>query len=274
MSSTLIREFVKQVISEGEAAAACQYEKVVIRALRKSGLVGRIRRAACADSHRADADIRIGDEFHYVEIKSNSHAQMGGGSIGYSNVDQKFYPAGKNLDISDSIADALNEQHDTSLIHGLNNLLAFLSKANKREFTQVPISGFSRESWIRAEQRRMVQPINRTFTSEMEVITNHYLKKDTHYIQIGGAGLFRLGDANPANLPIPVLQGCVQLELRIGKSGENKQTQTAGLRVQARLLLRTTSPYNLDDPESCAELIAKMEKRKSRTKRPSTSLSI
>lgn len=266
MSLTLLEEFVKQVISEDADAAACKYEKVVISSLRKSGLVGRIRRAACADSHRADADIRIGDEFHYLEIKKDSHAQMGGGSVGYSSVDKRFYPTGKNIDFSDSMADTLNEQHDTSLIHGLDGLLSFLSRVNKREFTQIPISGFSQESWQRAEQKRLIQMINRTFTSDMSVITEHYLKKDTHYIQIGGAGLFRLGESNPANLPIPALQGRVQLELRVGKSGKSKSSQTAGIRVQARLLISSTSSFNLDDPESCNKLLQSIRPNRRNTK--------
>ena len=104
----------------------------------------------------------------------------------------------------------------------------------------------------------MLLPINKTLEGDMDVISNHYARKQTHYIQIGGAGFFRLGEANPANLPLPILNGKVQLEVRIAKGGP----PAAGLRVQARLLTKSTSPYTLDDPESVKAMLDVTKKQK------------
>lgn len=117
------------------------------------------------------------------------------------------------------------------------------------------MSGFSAEAWEDARNFGLLQAINRTFKSDISVIAQHYARKDTHYIQIGGAGFFRLSDENPANLPVPSVQGSVQLELRIAKSGDSGNVSKAGLRVQARCQTTNTSPYTLDDPESVKRML-------------------
>lgn len=249
----LLRETIRAILSNHqleEQVSPQDYERVVIRALKKAGAAGRIKRATTHDAWRPDADIRIGDEFHYVEVKANGRAQMGGGSVSYR--DGGFQAAGLNFEMSQDIADLLNDLNDSSLRNGIERLLTFLS-SRSRQFTGVPISGFDDAKWERAIARGMLLPINRTFESSVDAIAQHYARKSTYYIQIGGAGLFRLGDANPANLPVPKLEGKVQLEVRLARAGGKP---TAGLRVQARLLARNASPYTLDDPESVAQLVA------------------
>jgi len=199
----LLRETIRTILEHyvlEERVKPQAYERAVIRALKQAGAVGRIKRATTHDAWRPDADIRVGDEFHYVEVKANSHAQMGGGSVSY--VDGRFEAAGK--------------------------------------------SG-------------MLLAINRTFESDVRTIAQHYARKNTFYIQIGGAGLFRLGEANPANLPVPVLTGKVQLEVRLAKAGK----PTAGMRVQARLMTGAMSPFTLDDPESVRQMLTQRPRRPS-----------
>jgi hypothetical protein len=250
----LLREYVNELLLEFDA---CGYERSVIKALRVAGVQGHMKRAACNDANRPDADIRIGNSVFYVEVKANSHAQMGGGSVGYSLKDKRFYPVGQNRDLSTMIVDLLNQIHDTSLQKALNTLLKHLSRHAGRQFTEVPVSGFTIDSWNEVKDFGLLQAINRTFESSIDVITQHYARKDTFYVQIGGAGFFRLGEANPANLPIPVLDGRVKLELRLAKAGdvEGATTSKAGMRVQARLYAKNTSPYTLDDPESVKKML-------------------
>ena len=77
-------------------------------------------------------------------------------------------------------------------------------------------------------------------------------------MQIGGAGLFYL-DENPANLPVPKLEGEIDIELRAGRSGSTLNAagvrRVSGLlRAQARLKFKGESPISLDSPSGIAKL--------------------
>lgn len=255
----LLRETIRAILEHDLLEARVDpkaYERTVIRSLKQANAVGRIKRATTHDAWRPDADIRVGDEFHYVEVKANGRAQMGGGSVAYR--DGVFEAAGLNIEMSQAIADLLNDMADSSLVRGIERLLTFLSTRSK-QFLGVPISGFDDSRWERAIDRGMLLSINRTFQSDVDVIAQHYARKNTHYIQIGGAGLFRLGDDNPAGLPVPKLKGRVQLEVRLARAGGKS---TAGLRVQARLLAGNESPYTLDDPESVKAMLRAVRRRR------------
>jgi hypothetical protein len=253
---TLLRETIRAtlehylLVERKKKADALAYERVVIRALKDAGICGRIKRAAAHDSWSPDAEMIVDGRFHFVEVKKNSHAQMGGGSVAYR--DGWFEAAGKveNIEASQAIADLLNDVNDSSLHRGLERVMAYLS-TRAHVIDSVPMSGFDEERWRRAEARGMLVPINRNFASDVGAIARHYERKNTYYIQIGGAGLFRLSEANPASLPVPVLMGRAQLEVRLGKAGK----PTASLRVQSRLLTVNASPYTLDDPDSIRDML-------------------
>ena len=94
---------------------------------------------------------------------------------------------------------------------------------------------------------------------DAEFICEHYRKKGINYIQIGGAGLFHMGE-NPANLPIPKLEGAINLEVRAGRSGSRKgkdgiERVSGGLRVQGRLQFDGKSNYTLESVESIKEMM-------------------
>lgn len=255
----LLREYVDAVLLESDSGA-CRYEAAVIRSLKLAKASGHIKRAACHDSSRPDADIRVNDEIFYVEIKSNGRAQMGGGSVGYSTQDREFFATGVSREFSQMMADVLNDVNDSSLHRGLATLLKSLSRSAGRKLVDIPVSGFDAAAWEEVRDFGVLQAINRTFESDVSVIADHYARKDTHYIQIGGAGFFSLGGSNPAGLPVPPLEGRVQLELRMAKSGDSgRASSKAGLRAQARLLTSNQSPYNLDDPDSVRALIKATE---------------
>ena len=65
---------------------------------------------------------------------------------------------------------------------------------------------------------------------------------------------------NPANLPIPKLEGQIDIEIRAGRSGSKKNASGVAvvsglLRAQGRLRFQGQSPYTLDDPESVRAMI-------------------
>lgn len=251
----LLQQRIKSLLREYKQNASCGYETTIIKALKLSDAHGRIKRAACNDSTKPDADITIDNEIYYVEIKMNSRAQMGGGTIAYSLKKKEFSPTGQNLELSSMISDLLNDLDDSSLHKGLSTLLQHLSRSSNKKLTSFPSSGFSAEAWNDAKDFGLLQAINRTFNGHMNTIVDHYANKNTHYIQIGGAGFFRLGDHNPAKLPIPKLSGKVKLEVRVAKSGNIGSVSKAGIRVQARLITTNKSPYTLDDPNSVSSLL-------------------
>jgi hypothetical protein len=113
--------------------------------------------------------------------------------------------------------------------------------------------------WTTAKVAGLLKPINAKIRKDTEFIANHYKKKGIHYIQIGGAGLFYLSE-NPANLPIPKLEGSIDIELRAGRSGskvnaDGVKVVGGGLRAQGRLKFNGVSPYTLDDPKSIESLL-------------------
>lgn len=116
------------------------------------------------------------------------------------------------------------------------------------------VSGFpvtcSKKAWDDAVTRGLLSQLNATIKHSVEIITRHYEKKNTHYIQIGKQGLFHMG-SNPLGLPIPKLSGEVNIEFRMAHHGAkpNKEVGervTADYRAQARMLTRVKSPFSLD----------------------------
>jgi len=91
-------------------------------------------------------------------------------------------------------------------------------------------------------------------SAKSSFIIKHYNKKQVYYIQVGGAGLFYMGK-NPLNLPVPELQGDINIELRVGYGGSGgKPTVSAGIRLQGRLRTENVSNFTLDDPGSIQAL--------------------
>lgn len=251
----LLLEYITSILTEDATAPSCRYEALVIKSLKSAGIAGHLRRAACSNSLRPDADVRINGELHYVEVKSNSRAQMGGGSVGYSLVDKEFFPAGINRELSETLAGFLNDINDSSLHKGIKNLLTFLSRQSTKDFDRIPMSGFDATTWKQAVDNGLLLTINRTLEGSIHTIAAHYAKKNTFYVQIGGSGFFRLSEENPANLPVPILNGKVSIELRVAKSGDQGESSKAGLRAQARLVAKNSSPYSLDDPDSIKKML-------------------
>lgn len=259
----ILRETIRAVLEQyvlEEDMDPLKYERLVIRCLKDAGICGRIKQASAHNAWKPDAEMVVNDDFHYVEIKSSTRAQMGGGSVAYS--DGMFFAAGTNIEMSQAMADVLNDTHDTSLRRNIDTFLRLLS-GRRRSYDSIPISSIDEERWKALKAKGALKNISRTFNSGVEAIAQHYARKNTYYIQIHGAGLFRLSEANPANLPVPVLTGRVNLEVRLGKS-KKPSNNTAGLRVQARLITKSTSPYTLDDVDSILNMLRSKPKRRSR----------
>ena len=214
------------------------YETTVIEALRVAGIAGEIQEGAGASAAAADADFVVDGKRYLLEIKKDADAQMGGTSVRYNRGEFEI--------VSDSV-----DASTASLI-----IAALKSKAIDIDFLLTAIGAekfpttCTKEEWTAAKDKGLLQPINSKVKKDTSFIINHYKSKGIDYVQIGGSGLFYL-DKNPANLPIPKLDGEIEIELRAGRSGSSLnaagEKRVSGLlRAQARLKFKGESPITLD----------------------------
>lgn len=274
MSNTQTTKLLKEVVKlmvEGSGGAT--YEERVLGAIASCGASGKIVTVTGSDATLPDADITINGKIYNVEVKMNGNAQMGGGSVGWSN-EQGFFATGKDhvKEEVQPIADMMNSEEGEQVVKAIKRFIKFLNANNEgigKKITGFPMSGFLVSAWDEAVAQGLLVPLNVKIEDDIEFVFRHYAKKNVHYIQIGGKGLFYMS-SNPANLPVPQLSGRNILEFRASRSGSGgKPTGAdAAFRVQARLKIDKTSPYTLDDPNSIAELLNVVgRKKRARSKR-------
>jgi len=254
-------------LDEKMSAGGFAYEAAVIKALMAAKAAGNIKKGAGASAAAADDDMNIFGNIFDVEIKLNRDAQMGGSSVRYNKA------GGINL------VKNLEEDTEALLIKAvksrkkeLNELLDFLAqqdpdRVNSRAI-KFPMT-CTKEAWTNATKAQKL--VNTRVPLTAAFIAKHYAKKGIFYIQIGGAGLFYLSE-NPANLPIPKLEGNVVVEIRSARSGSRvissgDRVVGAGIRVQGRLKTKNQSPYTIDDPKSIKKMLEHVQDKKAAAKK-------
>lgn len=218
------------------------YENVVIDALKFAGIAGNILEGAGASPTGADADFVVDGETYLLEVKKDAVAQMGGTSVRY--IDGEFEVVSDTVDPGTSglIVAALAQKRGA-----IEDLLAAIGGE------KFPTT-CDKYTWTVAKNKGLLKPINTKIKETTDFIVEHYKKKGIDYIQIGGAGLFYL-DKNPAKLPIPKLEGEIDIELRPARSGSvlngaGVRRVSGSLRAQGRLKFTGHSPITLDSPAS------------------------
>jgi hypothetical protein len=83
------------------------------------------------------------------------------------------------------------------------------------------------------------------------VVFDYYADKDTHYLQIGGSGLYYMKE-NPSEMNVPQFNGTLKLRIRTKKAGS--ETNSHGTQYNYRFTTAlqvdtapTPSPVNLDN---------------------------
>lgn len=250
---------LNDVLQEAASSGGFAYEGTVIKALKRAGVQGNMTGGAGASAAAPDADFNVFGTIYPVEVKLDSRAQMGGSSVRYAR-------GAKSI----SLVKELEPETAITLIKAvkgkksqLDALLTFLLSQEPNEInsraTKFPCS-VTKDAWTLASKNNLL--VNVKLNSTTGFIERHYAKKGVHYIQIGGAGLFHL-KKNPANLPVPRLDGEIQIEIRSARSGSKKLSSGfrvvgGGIRVQGRLKTKNISPYTLDDPKSILEMLKHM----------------
>ena len=229
------------------------YEKQVIVCLKEAQINGNISESAGSSSVGVDADFKINGKIHNLEIKLNSNAQMGGTSVNVGGGHDCY-------NIHKPVDDAFLEKAILEAVKcnwgSIQLLLRFVRDTEGKDKGQFPLRCL-KSTWEAAAKNGLL--VNDKIPFDTSFICKHYSKKNTNYIQIGGAGLFYMQE-NPANLPVPKLEGQIVIEMRTGRSGSKllatgERVVGAGLRLQGRLKTDNKSPYTLDNVESINELL-------------------
>jgi hypothetical protein len=223
-----------------------EFEQQVIDTLIAAGVCGTITEGAGASAADADADMMVNGVRHLIEVKQDAKAQMGGTSLKFNG---SFEVVGKGVseETVGAICTEMNKKRGE-----IKNLLDFIGADS------FPAS-CEKKVWDEAKEKGLLVPVNTIVKRDAQFICDHYRKKGIHYIQIGGAGLFHMGE-NPANLPVPKLEGAINLEVRAGRSGSRKgkdgvERVSGGLRVQGRLQFDGKSDFTLENVESIKKMI-------------------
>jgi hypothetical protein len=216
------------------------------------------------NAHDNDLKLSLLGKEIEVEIKANAAAQMGGTSFTYDMATRELKSV-KPLP-QDDLSVILSETEN--LYDHFDNLISFLKQSEPVNYhgknTGFPLA-ITKESWTVARDNGLLKPINTKIKRTTDFIHNHYAKKGVNYIQIGNAGFFYMKE-NPLNLPIPQLEGEINLEFRPGRGGatarefEGKTYKFAGvgLRIQGRLQFKGKSEYSLDNKDSILAMLAKI----------------
>lgn len=245
--------------------AGIVYEKNILNIIRPlqtlDGLMILNEFSGGFSAHGSDLELLLkGDRFN-VEVKKDLKAQMGGGIIDYDFMTNELIPKGSLLFMDEIVLEKILELAETK-IFALNEYISYIENLDENFDKYNPISGIPIKANIlhraQAKEAGLLKNINGTFSMDTSFIENHYNSKNIYYIQIGGAGLFYMGK-NPNNLPIPRLEGIINIEFRLGYSGtkyglDNKY-RAANLRAQARMVTTVSSPYTLDDKKSIEKLL-------------------
>jgi hypothetical protein len=229
-----------------------EYEQKVIRCLIEQNINGNITSGAGSSAASADADMKIGDQIHKLEIKMNTKSQMGGTSISYqpdNKAEKKFFV------VSDTLDEELVSKIEEAVIPMEKDLKVFLEAVGATKFP----ASVDKLKWKKAKNEGLLKPLNAKVKATTQFIHSLYEKKGVYYIQIGGAGLFYLSK-NPANLPIPQFQGEIDIEIRPGRSGSKINSDgislaSGGLRIQGRLKFDCKSNYTLDNDNSIKKML-------------------
>jgi len=239
-----------------------EYEQVVLEAIREAGIPGNMTEAAGASNAVGDADFRIAKKVHQVEIKLNKNAQMGGTSVSYLyNCLEMELLNDVEPEVTEMIFQAVEAQEEK-----LDALLRFFAQEWDPTIHSFPVT-VPKTIWTQAQNDGLL--VNSQIQTDVnKFLAKFYRNKGVNYIQIGKCGLFHLG-RNPAKLPVPKLNGTINLEIRTARSGSrmNKglgcKVATGAIRVQARLKTKNVSPYTLDDVNSIKTMLSLQKKTRS-----------
>ena len=239
----MIDQQVDKLITEGPASAKIiKYEQDIIDSLSAAGIVGNIL-VADANSNGPDGQFIIDGKPYDLEVKENTNAQMGGGTVRYypGNPDgERFRLANpEKMDEQGWVATrAILKEKEDDILAWVTALIdparPASSKWRNEDGTFVPgktALGFQTtyRKYQDAKKSGLQNKASAGFgklplrKAPPGFIDKMYSFEKIYYIQVGGKGLYYMG-ANPANLPVPHFDGEITVELRPRPAGREGTT--------------------------------------------------
>lgn len=220
------------------------------------------------DNKVADLYINVNRQRYGVEIKLDSRAPLG--QAAKVTFDNSNFNIAKSGDFS--VDDVVGRSIVAALVpkrSAAKDFVDFARKTPPKEFHS-KIKGFPLmcivDTWNAAKEAGLLRKLNTSVKADLSVVYDYYASKDVYYIQIGGAGFFYL-KKNPLNLPIPQLEGKVNIELRLKSAGSKDRVGlgitvcTGSYSASPRLATRNISPYSLDNKEDLITLFSPKEEK-------------
>ena len=272
-------------VDETVGAGGQEYELNVFNTMKQSGApgldVGNKPAAGFSRYGAGDIEATLNNKPFNIEVKLNSKAQMGSGSINYNRSTGEFVPTAGLRESSDNGDLILILATATTKKAAIDAYLDVLAKIEPVELHSVYAAKgvpfvASKAALLNLKTQKLLAAINAKLKLSSDHIARLYNKKGVFYIQVGGAGLFYLG-SNPLNLDIPKFEGEANIEIRLKPAGDSTgatsraftkkagseeliQARTVGLICAARFLSTTNSPYTLDDVNSINKLLNSKQK--------------
>lgn len=213
----------------------------------------------------ADLYINVNRQRFGVEIKLDSRAPLG--QAAKVKFDGNSFSIAKSGDFSvdDALGRGILEQLNTKR-GAAKDFINFVKTYPPKEYHS-KVGGFPImciiDAWEAAKEGGLLKKLNASMKAPLTVVYDYYDAKNCQYIQIGkGAGLFYL-KSNPLNLPIPQLQGQVNIEMRLKSAGGKARVGlgitvcTGSISASPRLATRNVSPFSLDNKEDLIKLFSK-----------------
>ena len=204
--------------------------------------------AGC-DNTKPDMVLFIAGQNVNIEVKESVRSQAGGTSLRFDGNEFEFVKPIAGID-ENKVFEILNNKKE--------DYLRFMEYHNVKN---IPFTT-TKDLWTKSVAEGLLKPTNCSIDCDISFIENHYNKKDTYYIQIGGKGLYYMSK-DILGLGLPRLSGDMKLEIRPTRSGSklNKagiRVSGATLRAQARILNIVKSNFNLESIETIEMLTKKI----------------
>lgn len=215
----------------------------------------------CFNAHEPDLKLIVGGTPFNFEIKGK-RAQMGESSFRLNPDTDRFDPTKPEFD--PEVSDLIDRDALQPLRPGFERAIDFIRTVGPTEYHKdiqnFPIS-VTKDAWGKARSKNLVQGLYKNISYNCSLIEQHYNRKfgGTYYIQIQKRGLFYMGD-NPLDLPVPRLEGDINIEVRLKRSGSRIHQQLGekvtfvSIVAVGRLKSSIISPHSLDRPESIKTL--------------------
>lgn len=220
------------------------YEATINSKLKKYKLQSVSFIPAGSDANAPDAELLFKGKKYKVEVKLDLNVDFGQGSLDYDVENKTWKLGGAKTSSGEQMRSFLTSLRVPELVNK-----AWGSKGAPRKFT-VESKNFTNKD---------VEFDYANFKDQFidipgDSVSRYYNSKSTHYIQIGGYGLYYMG-SDPARLSVPSFNMKLRLRIRIKRSGSypiyNYRFTTAMQAVKGSL---HKSTKNLDDTNYLKQL--------------------